>query len=131
NSAIFHIRGPKTKKSLPRALKEEQAAEAIAAIATQHEETWINKRDLALLVLIYGCGLRIGEALSLRYGEMPEGDTLSIIGKGNKQRHVPVLPVVKEAIADYIAHCPYPFSPQAPLFLGKRGGALDPGVFQY
>lgn len=130
NAAIFHIRGPKIKKSLPKALGEAQAAQAMEHIGTQHEDTWVNKRDLALLVLIYGCGLRIGEALSLRYKDIPQGDVLSIIGKGNKQRQVPVLPVIKEAIADYVSHCPYPFTPDAPLFLGQRGKALDPAIFQ-
>jgi integrase/recombinase XerC len=130
NTALFHIRGPKTKKSLPKALGESQTEDAITAIETQHDEPWINKRNLALLVLIYGCGLRISEALSLRYKDIPKGDILSVIGKGNKQRQVPVLPVIIEAIADYTAHCPYPFTPDAPLFLGKRGGELDAGVFQ-
>ncbi len=130
HSAIFHIRGPKLKKALPKALGVEQAQAALEVIGTQHDEDWINKRDLALLILIYGCGLRISEALSLCYKDIPSGDTLSIIGKGNKQRHVPVLRVVKSAIADYVSACPYPFSAKAPLFLGKRGMALDPGIFQ-
>jgi len=130
NAAIFHIRSPKIKKSLPRALAEGQAAQAMQAVATQHDEEWVNKRDLALLVLIYGCGLRISEALSLRYGDIPKGDSLTIIGKGNKQRAVPVLPIIKEAIADYVAVCPYPFSDISPLFLGQRGKALDPAIFQ-
>jgi integrase/recombinase XerC len=130
NAAVFHIRSPKIKKSLPRALAEPQAAQAIETIATQHEDEWVNKRDLALLVLIYGCGLRISEALSLTFGDVPEGDTLRIIGKGNKQRMVPVLPVIKEAIGDYVSSCPCPFSPSSPLFLGKRGKALDPAIFQ-
>lgn len=130
NAAIFHIRGPKLKKSLPKALAEEQAGQALAAIGQQHEEEWVNKRDLALLVLIYGCGLRISEALSLTYKDIPRGDSLSIIGKGNKQRMVPVLPMVREAIGDYVSSCPYPFTANAPLFLGKRGKALDPAIFQ-
>lgn len=135
NTAIFHIRGPKTKKSLPKALAETQAAEAIEGIATQHEEPWIARRDTALLLLIYGCGLRISEALSLRHKDIPTqkssgGDTLSVIGKGNKQRHVPMLPMIREAIEDYLAHCPYPFTASSPLFVGKQGKPLDPGVFQ-
>ena len=130
NAAIFHIRSPKLKKSLPKALGEEQAGQALQAIGTQHDEDWINKRDLALLVLIYGCGLRISEALSLSFKDIPEGDTLSIVGKGNKQRMVPVLPVVRDAIHDYASVCPYPFSPTSPLFLGQRGKALDPAIFQ-
>jgi integrase/recombinase XerC len=130
NAAIFNIRGPRLKKALPRALAEGQAAEALQSIGQQHEEEWVNKRDVALLVLIYGCGLRISEALSLRCQDVPQGDVLTITGKGNKQRQVPVLPAVKEAIQQYIASCPYPFTPLSPLFLGKRGKALDPAIFQ-
>lgn len=130
NAAIFHIRGPKLKKSLPKTLGEGQAAEALSAIATQHEDAWVNARDLALLTLIYGCGLRISEALSLRYRNIPSGDSLVITGKGNKQRMVPILPIIRAAIADYVASCPYPFSPDTPLFLGARGKALDPAIFQ-
>lgn len=130
NAAIFHIRSPKLKKSLPKALGEEQAQAALDTIGTQHGEEWVNKRDLALLVLIYGCGLRISEALSLRHKDIPTGDSLTITGKGNKQRMVPVLPVIKEAIGDYLSHCPYAFTPTSPLFLGKRGKALDPAIFQ-
>jgi integrase/recombinase XerC len=130
NAAIFHIRGPRLKRALPRALAEEQAGRALQAIGQQHEEEWVNKRDLALLVLIYGCGLRISEALGLRYADRPAGDSLSITGKGNKQRMVPVLPLVKTAIEEYIAACPHPFAPDSPLFYGKRGKALDPAIFQ-
>ena len=130
NDAILHMRGPKLKKSLPKALGQDQSAQALQNIGTLHEEEWVNKRDLALLVLIYGCGLRISEALSLTYATRPQGDTLSIIGKGNKQRIVPVLPAVNTAIADYLSACPYPFTKDAPLFLGARGKALDPTIFQ-
>ena len=130
NAAIFHIRVPKLKKSLPKALGEMQAAEAISQIGVQHAEAWIAARDLALLTLIYGCGLRISEALSFHYGEIPTGDSVVITGKGNKQRVVPVLPAVREAIAQYVSLCPHHFSKDTPLFLGARGGALDPAIFQ-
>ncbi|MDE3016546.1 MAG: tyrosine recombinase XerC [Pseudomonadota bacterium] len=129
NAAIFHIRSPKIKKSLPRALPEGQAAEAIAHIGAQHEEDWVNKRDLALLMLIYGCGLRISEALAVTR-DQPGGDALTITGKGNRQRIVPLLPVVNAAIEDYIARCPYPLAGDAPLFLGRRGKPLNPAIFQ-
>jgi integrase/recombinase XerC len=99
-------------------------------MAEQHTQPWLNARDAALLVLIYGCGLRIGEALSLRYKDAPKGDSLSIIGKGNKQRHVPVLPVVRAALEEYIKQCPHLFTADAPLFLGSRGGPLNPALFQ-
>jgi integrase/recombinase XerC len=128
NAAIFHIRSPKIKKPLPKALGETQASEALETIGTQHDEAWLNKRDLALLVLIYGSGLRISEALSVCLGDI--SDTLTITGKGNKQRKVPILPVIKAAIDDYISACPYPLPKGAPLFLGKRGKKLDPAIFQ-
>ena len=121
NAAIFHIRGAKIKKSLPRALDETQAADALSELSNLHAEPWINARDLALLTLIYGCGLRIGEALSITYGEIPVGDSLVVTGKGNKQRKLPVLPIVRSAIAEYIAVCPHSFSANTPLFLGMRG----------
>ncbi len=130
NAAVFHIRSPRLKKPLPKALGEEQAGEALAGITALQEEEWIGARDLALLTLIYGCGLRISEALSLRYGDIPKGDSIIITGKGNKQRMVPVLPVIKEAIQTYVATCPYPLAADSPLFIGKQGKKLDPGVFQ-
>jgi integrase/recombinase XerC len=130
NAAIFHIRGPKLGKPLPKALGEAQAAQALEFIATQHEEAWLNARDLALLLLMYGCGLRIGEALSLSPGDVQGVDALRITGKGNKQRLVPMLPVVAQAIDTYKSLCPHPLSASAPLFVGKQGKALDPAIFQ-
>lgn len=129
NEAVFHIRSPKLKKALPKALAEEQSAAAIAAIGSQHKDEWANKRDLALLTLIYGCGLRISEALSLTRAQA-DNDAIVITGKGGKQRVVPVLAVVKEAIADYLSACPYTFDPDSPLFVGKRGKKLDAAIFQ-
>ncbi|MEQ1705802.1 MAG: tyrosine recombinase XerC [Rickettsiales bacterium] len=130
NAAIFHIRAPKIKKSLPRALSEEQAKDAVAGIVSENSESWINARDTALLLLIYGCGLRIGEALSLNYSDIPRGESLVVTGKGNKQRKLPVLPIVKAAIDEYVAQCPYSFDADSPLFWGLRGKALDAGIFQ-
>lgn len=130
NPAIFHIRSPRLKKALPKALGEEQASAALTSIGALHEEEWLNGRDLALLTLIYGCGLRISEALSLQYEDMPRGDVITITGKGNKQRSVPVLPAVRAAIHSYVESCPFPFSKGSPLFYGKRGKPLDPAVFQ-
>jgi integrase/recombinase XerC len=130
NAAIFHMRGPKLKKCIPKALEQGQAVRAVEQVGLLHTEEWVNLRDVALLTLIYGCGLRISEALSLRYGDVPFTDVLAITGKGKKQRMVPVLPVVATAVAAYVAACPYPFSAEMPLFVGARGGALDAGVFQ-
>ena len=130
NAAIFHMRGPKLKKAVPKALGVVQAAQAAEGIGKLHHEAWVNARDVALLVLIYGCGLRISEALSLRYGDVPLKDVLMITGKGKKQRMVPVLPVVAQAIDTYIGVCPYPFSEEMALFVGVRGKPLDPAIFQ-
>jgi integrase/recombinase XerC len=130
NAAIFHIRGPKRKQIVPKALSELQSGQALELMGTQHEEAWVNARDAALLTLIYGCGLRISEALSLRYADIPTGDSLTITGKGNKQRMVPVLSAVHEAIAQYVQLCPHTFAANTPLFLGVRGKALDPAIFQ-
>ncbi len=130
NAAIFHIRGAKIKKSLHRALEETQATGALTEIGSTHAEEWVNARDLALLTLIYGCGLRIGEALSLTYADAPTMDGLVVTGKGNKQRKLPVLPIVCSAVEQYISACPHSFSADTPLFLGVRGGALDAAVFQ-
>lgn len=130
NAAVLHIRAPKIKKSLPRALSEQQAADAVAGIISDNSESWVNARDTALLLLIYGCGLRIGEALSLKYCDIPRGDSLIVTGKGNKQRKLPVLPIVRAAIDEYVAACPYEFSADSPLFWGLRGKALDAGIFQ-
>lgn len=130
NAAIFHIRAPKIKKSLPRALSEEQAKDAVKGIVSENAESWVNARDVALLLLIYGCGLRIGEALSLTYGDIPKGESIVVTGKGNKQRKLPVLPIVQVAIKEYVAECPYKFTADGPLFWGLRGKTLDPGIFQ-
>jgi integrase/recombinase XerC len=94
-------------------------------------EAWIAKRDLAVLTLLYGAGLRIGEALSLRRGDAPvAAGTLSVTGKGNKTRLVPILPAVADAVTDYIAACPLALSKDGPLFVGARGGPLHPRLIQ-
>jgi integrase/recombinase XerC len=93
---------------------------------------WIAKRDTAVLLLLYGCGLRIGEALGLCRREAPEPGqvALTVTGKGNKERAVPLLPVVVEAAQDYIAACPHVLSAEGPLFVGVRGGPLGPRQVQ-
>jgi len=128
NAALFHLRGPKIPKALPKALAEDQAGALLGAL--EQGEGWLQKRDLALTVLIYGCGLRISEALNLNYGQRPLGDVITILGKGRKERQVPVLPVVVAAIADYAAHCPFAFEPEGALFVGLQGKRLDAAVFQ-
>jgi integrase/recombinase XerC len=129
NSAIFHLRTPKKEKSIPKALSQEQAAAAVAAIV-KSKEPWVGKRDLALLTLIYGTGLRISEALDLTIKNRPRGDNIIISGKGNKERVVPILPIIIEAIEDYISSCPFGLMDNDPLFVGVRGKKLQPAIFQ-
>lgn len=133
-SAFAATRGPRIGKSLPRPL-EAKAAKAITQTdirAGEEREPWILARDAAVLSLLYGSGLRISEALSLSRAQAPKsaGDTLTVIGKGQKTRMVPVLPVVVEAIDAYIALCPWRLPPEGPLFLGAKGGPLSPRIIQ-
>jgi integrase/recombinase XerC len=132
NAAIFSLRTPKTDKPLPKAVNAKTSLRAVNAMHQLAEEPWIAKRDMALLMLIYGCGLRISEALSLTTAVLPLKNHISILGKGKKQRMVPLLPMVKKAIDTYLNHCPFHDSSKtsAPLFYGKQGKALNPGVFQ-
>jgi integrase/recombinase XerC len=133
NPAALAVKTPRLPKSLPKALAEADAFAAIREVITLHDEPWLGARDMALLLLLYGCGLRIGEALGLRcnvLAELKTGDTLRVRGKGNKERIVPVLPVVRDAIARYRELCPFAPEKDAPLFVGARGAALNPGVVQ-
>ena len=120
------LRNPRQPQSLPKALTTREAREALRSVGELQEEPWLAKRDLAVLLLLYGCGLRVGEALGLTRGQAPrpEQEALRILGKGGKERVVPLLPVIGEAVQDYLAHCPYKPGPQGPLFLGSRGGPL-------
>lgn len=133
NPTVFLISIPKLNKPLPRALSATQALSAIDHLRSEDDDLWIVRRNESLLMLIYGSGLRISEALGLTVGDaLRAKGHLTILGKGNKQRHVPVLPVVTHALLEYIRLCPFHASGEreAPLFLGKRGSALQPAVFQ-
>jgi integrase/recombinase XerC len=127
NAALSLVRGPKVKPGVPRPVSEDQAFGLIEEAASNLErEDWEVARDCAVLTLLYGCGLRISEALSLTLGDTPVQDTVRITGKGNKTRLVPVLPAVTEAIGLYLATVPFKLSPQDALFRAKRGGAYSP-----
>ncbi len=130
NPALAGVRTPQGARPVPRALTADDALDLVAAAAEDHPALWIAARDAALFLLLYGAGLRIGEALSLTQRAAPMAETLTVTGKGNKQRIVPILPVVADAVAAYRAACPFKPKPDAPLFLGARGGALNPGVVQ-
>jgi integrase/recombinase XerC len=130
NPAVATIRTPRLPRAVPRALREDDALDAVKAAAELSDEPWIAARDTALMLLLYGGGLRLGEALSLTCAQMPRTETLRVVGKGRKERIVPMLPVVREAIAEYRKLCPFPPEAAAPLFVGARGRALNPGVVQ-
>jgi len=119
-------RGPRPPKPLPRPLSEKDAAAVLTMTGLDSAHEWVALRDTAILTLLYGCGLRRAEALSLRAGAVPLGETLRITGKGSKQRLVPVVPVVRQAVAAYVAACPHALEKDGPLFVGVRGGPLNP-----
>ncbi|MDO5643679.1 MAG: tyrosine recombinase XerC, partial [Paracoccus sp. (in: a-proteobacteria)] len=129
-SAALSTRGPKYQRSLPRPLAPDQAQELLDHAAGHHETPWIAARDAAVLTLLYGCGLRISEALALTGADWPMADALLIRGKGGRERMVPVLPVATSAIADYLRLCPYPLARDEALFRGARGGPLRAGVLE-
>lgn len=135
-TVITALRTPKLPRSLPKPLNAGEALETVAAVGDLARQDWIGKRDIAVLTLLYGCGLRISEALGLRRGDVAavgKGEAmplLRITGKGGKTRMVPVLPVVIEAIRDYLALCPFGSIADDPLFFGARGGPLRAKLIQ-
>lgn len=128
-AAIHNIRTPKAAPRLPRPVAAPDARRLIAATG-HHAEPWIAERDVAALTLLWGAGLRIAEALSLRQRDAPLLEVLRVTGKGAKQREVPVLPAARDAVERYRALCPFGALPDDALFLGARGGPLSPGVLQ-
>lgn len=130
NPAITTVRTPRPPKQVPRPLAEDEALDALSTAADIQDEPWMAARDLALFTLLYGCGLRLGEALALDIRQRPQSETMVITGKGNKQRLVPVLPVVRDAITAYLDQRPHACDPDSPLFVGARGKRLNPGVVQ-
>nr|WP_185969970.1 tyrosine recombinase XerC [Rhizobium straminoryzae] len=130
-AAAGAIRAPKQPKSLPKPLSDVQALEVVTQQAQLHEEPWIAARDAAVLTLLYGCGLRISEALDLKAGDVSaDTTTLRITGKGGKTRLVPLLTVVPQAVETYRTLCPYHLAAEEPLFRGARGGKLNPSIIQ-
>lgn len=132
NRAVQRVVTPKVPHSLPKPLTVADAADVVSHHGATAELDWIAARDCAVMLLLYGCGLRISEALSLTLAEAPVGgrDVIVVRGKGGKERMVPVLPVTIRAIERYVALCPYPISATEPLFLGARGGPLSPRLIQ-
>lgn len=130
NAVIKTIRSPRPKKLLPKPLDSSQAMDLLAKIKETQGEPWLVARDLALFSLLYGCGLRIAEGLSLNDADIKDLETIRVTGKGNKQRILPVLPSVRTSIENYLSLRPFRYSPNDPLFRGLRGKRLNPGVVQ-
>lgn len=130
NAAISVVRTPKLAHKLPRALHENQAQRLLDSSDLLTTGDWTGQRDRALFTLLYGCGLRIDEALSLNITDMPRNGVLRVTGKGRKQREVPVIDIVEKTIKAYLAQCPFPQTPERPLFMGERGKRLNQGIAQ-
>ena len=127
NASLALVRGPRVKPGAPRPVTEDQAAGLLAEPGLDPDrEDWEAARDTAVLTLLYGCGLRISEGLSLKRSDAPLGDLLRITGKGSKTRMVPVLPAVREAVDAYLAALPFALEADDALFRAKRGGPLSP-----
>ncbi len=130
NSTITSLASPKKDKILPKALDVKQTLKLLDVAANFSKEPWQGLRDVAILTIIYGCGLRISEALALNVGDINHNDFLKIRGKGNKERIVPLIPVVKDKIDAYLKACPYNQKQGEPLFLGARGERISPRIVQ-
>jgi integrase/recombinase XerC len=131
NRAIREVARPRVGHGIPKPLSVEKAA-AVVDGGMAAELDWIAARDAAVLLLLYGSGLRISEALGIARREAPTGErqVLRVVGKGGKERLVPVLPVTQAAVSRYLALCPYSLAPDGPLFLGAKGGPLSPRIVQ-
>jgi len=125
---VPRMRSPKRPRTLPRPASPDDAMGLTEDAAQAASAPWIGARDLAILLLLYGAGLRVAEALSLTARILPIGSTLRVTGKRSKTRVVPVIPAIREAIDVYVRQCPYPLSGDHPLFVGARGGPLNPDL---
>ena len=130
NDAISAVQSPKLPHRVPRPLSIDGAKTVLNTIGDFTVTDWVSARDIAVVTLLYGCGLRINEALSLNREDVPTGDMLRVIGKRNKERLVPVLPVVKQAIKAYLERVPFTLADDGPLFVGVRGGRLNARAIQ-
>lgn len=129
-TAVLAVRAPKFQKKLPRPLAQDAARAVIETVELQSTSDWVAARDVAVVTLLYGCGLRISELLSLTGGDAPLPQVLRIKGKGEKERVVPVIAAARDAVDRYLDLCPHPQMQDAPLFRGQRGGALNPRQIQ-
>ena len=130
-SSVFNLKSPKLKKSLPRPINVDLAIKVIKQAEEMEEEKWIGLRNKAILLLLYGCGLRISEALSLNHDDIQNEDHILIKGKGEKERIVPMMPYIKKGIENYLEACPKEIISGDALFIGKRFSRLSPRIIQY
>jgi integrase/recombinase XerC len=124
-TAVLSVKAPKFQAKLPRPVGEVSAIELLETVQLQSLQSWVSARDLSVLTLLYGCGLRISEALSMTGEDIPLGKSLRISGKGGRERILPVLKIAAQSVADYVAQCPYDISRDSALFRGVRGGPLN------
>lgn len=124
------LRGPRVKKGLPRPVTPDEAVNLAETVADDANQPWIAARDRAVLLLLYGAGMRIAEALGLPAAVLPLAETVTITGKGGRQRVVPLLPIVRAGVEDYIRQCPWTLAKDQPLFRGAKGGPLAQGMVQ-
>ncbi|MET4102426.1 integrase/recombinase XerC [Roseovarius sp. MBR-78] len=129
-TAVLSARTPKYRRKLPRPLSEAGAQDMLDTLETQAQAPWIAARDVAVVTLLYGCGLRISEALGLNGAAHPVPEVLRITGKGGKERLVPVIAPARNAVAAYVRACPFAITPRGPLFFGARGGRLGARAVQ-
>lgn len=129
-AAIPALKGPRVQRSLPRPVDPEAVLALASDAADSASDSWVGARDWAVLLLLYGCGLRVSEATGLTGDVLPLGQTLRVTGKRNKTRIVPLLNNVREAIEGYLELCPYPPAKGEPLFRGRRGGPLSPALIR-
>ena len=130
DAAIPLLKGPRVPRSLPRPIDPEAVLALAGDAADSARDSWVGARDWAVLLLLYGCGLRVSEATGLTGDVLPLGQTLRVTGKRNKVRQVPLLDNVREAVEGYLELCPYPPAKGEPLFRGSRGGALSPALIR-
>jgi integrase/recombinase XerC len=128
--AVPRLKGPRVKKGLPRPISPDEVIALAEDVSEQAGDAWIAARDWAILILLYGAGLRIGEAMGLTGSVLPLSEVLAVTGKRDRTRMVPLLPQVRYAVDAYIALCPYPAMKDEPLFKGARGGPLNPSIIR-
>ena len=124
------LKNPRIPKTLPKPISEDQIDQLIDQLLKVSKKSWVQKRNLAILYLLYGCGLRIAEALSITKNHLTEKESITIMGKGNKERMIPMLDIVYQSVENYLQELPHDLKPNEPIFVGDRGAPLKASAFQ-